>query len=178
MEMKWRFPRSRCPDLNQMSAVILMLMGWQSWQNQGNQKLKTPLAIQKVFQCFILQWCCFPESVNYRGSDNLNFFNHYWFHSQTSLYHDWLFSYEFRDAIRLRAVLGWSSWRWKEIIMMHLSLLWQQNCYYKRVKRHQSSDIITSFLSSEEIFSNEDCICMGWLCEVYVSCSSFLRFFC
>lgn len=143
--MKWRFSLSWCPDLNQMSAVILMLTGWQSWQNQGNQKLQTSLDIQKVFQCLILQWCCFPESVNCRGSDSLNCLNHYWLCSQTSLYHDWLFSYEFRDAIRLRAVLCCSSWRWREIIMMYLSLIWQENCYYKRVKRQQSSNIITSF---------------------------------
>lgn len=143
--MKWRFPLSWCPDLNQMSAVILMLTGWQSWQNQGNQKLQTSLDIQKVFQCLILQWCCFPESVNCRGSDSLNCLNHYWLCSQTSLYHDLLFSYEFRDAIRLRAVLCCSSWRWREIIMMYLSLIWQENCYYKRVKRQQSSNIITSF---------------------------------
>lgn len=144
-------------------------MGCQSWQNQGNQKLRTPPAVQKVFHCFVSQWCCFPESMNYRGSDSLNCLNHYWFCSQTSLYDDWLFSYEFRDAIRIRAVLCCSSWRWREIIMMYLSLIWQENCSYKRVKSQQSSDIITSFLSSEEMFYNENHICMGCLHEVCVS---------
>lgn len=177
--MKWNFPQSWCPDLNQMSAVILMVMGWQSWQNQGSRKLQTSVAVQKVFRSFISQWCCFPESVNYKGSDSLNCLSHYWFCSQTRLYQDWLFSYEFRDAIRLRAVLCCYSWRWREIITMYLSLIGQENCYYKRVKRQQSSGIITSFLSSEEIFYNEDHICMGWLHDVCVSCSTwFLRLFC
>lgn len=56
--------------------------------------------------------------------------------------------------------------------MMYLSLIGQENRYYTRVKRQKSSDIITSFLGSGEIFYNEDHICMGWLHEACVSCST------
>lgn len=167
------------PSLEPDVSSYFNVNGLAKLREPRNQKLQIPLAIPKEFQCFILQWWCFPESVNYGSSESLNCLNHYWLWSLTSLYHDWLFSHEFRDAIRLRAVLCCSSWRWREIIMMYLSLIWQENCYYKRVKSQQSSNIITSFLSSEEMFYKEDHICMGWLHEVCVSCSTwFLRLFC
>lgn len=114
----------------------------------------------------------------YWSSDSLNCLNHYWFCGKTSLHYDWLFSHEFKDAIRLRAVLCSSSWRWKEIIIIYLPLMWQENCYDEKMKSQHSSNIIASFSSSRDIFPNEDHICMRWLQVVCVSCSGlFLRFF-
>lgn len=145
-----------------MSAVILMVMDWHNQQSQGNQKIETLLAVQKLFKYFITYWCYSHACVKYRGSNTLKCLNHYWFCSKTSLYHDWMFSYEFRNAIRLRAVLCCSSWRWKEIIIIYLPLIWQENCYDERMKSQQSSNIITSFPAVRKYFLMK--ITFAWDC--------------